>query len=123
VVWQIAPITFEKAISGAKEDIRPVIAYVAENRAQDDIVYIFNKQTRSFIITPPYQIGTPYMPFWIPSVSHNPMGIPIEGDTMQQDEIPSYALVEALNDKNQPVYHYLFTYKTPVMGGVSSPPL
>lgn len=43
VVWQIAPITYEKAISGAKEDIRPVIAYVVENRLQDDIVYIFHR--------------------------------------------------------------------------------
>ena len=43
VVWQIAPITYEKAISGRGEDIRSVIKYVAENRMQDDIVYIFDK--------------------------------------------------------------------------------
>ena len=43
VVWLIAPVTYEKAISGAKEDIRPVIEYVVENRMQDDIVYVFNR--------------------------------------------------------------------------------
>ncbi len=58
-----------------------------------------NKKTGEFLISPTYQIGTEYMPFWVPSVSHNPMGLPIEGDTMQQDEIPSYAMVEAVNDK------------------------
>jgi len=43
VVWQVAPVTYEKAISGARENIRPVIEYVAENRIQDDIVYIFHR--------------------------------------------------------------------------------
>lgn len=43
VVWQIAPITYEKAVSGARGDIRPVIQYVAENRLPNDIVYIFNR--------------------------------------------------------------------------------
>ncbi|MBN1453445.1 MAG: glycosyltransferase family 39 protein [Anaerolineales bacterium] len=43
VVWQIAPVTYEKAISGARENIRPVFAYVAENRTQADIVYIFHR--------------------------------------------------------------------------------
>jgi len=42
VVWQIAPTTYEKAISGAGENIRPVLAYVAENRMPDDIVYVFH---------------------------------------------------------------------------------
>jgi hypothetical protein len=41
VVWQIAPITYEKAISGGREDIRPVIQYVAENRQPEDIIYVF----------------------------------------------------------------------------------
>jgi len=58
-----------------------------------------DKKTGEFIITPVYQIGTKYMPWWVPSVSHNPMGLPIEGDTMMQDEVPSYAMVEAVNDK------------------------
>lgn len=58
-----------------------------------------DKSTGEFIINPVYQLGTPYTPWWVPSVSHNPMGLPIEGDTMQQDEIPSYAMVEAVNDK------------------------
>lgn len=43
VAWQVAPVTYEKAISGAGENIRPVIEYVAKNRMQDDIVYIFYK--------------------------------------------------------------------------------
>ena len=43
VVWQIVPTTYEKAVSGSIEDIRPVIEYVAENRWPDDIVYIFHK--------------------------------------------------------------------------------
>ncbi len=58
-----------------------------------------DKKTGEFLINPVYQLGTKYMPWWVPSVSHNPMGLPIEGDTMQQDEIPSYAMVEAINDK------------------------
>lgn len=48
VVWQIAPITYEKAISGAKEDIRHVIEYVAENRQPGDIVYIFHRTDSAF---------------------------------------------------------------------------
>jgi hypothetical protein len=43
VAWQVAPVTYEKAISGARENIRPVLEYVAKNRMQDDIVYIFYK--------------------------------------------------------------------------------
>jgi len=43
VAWQIVPVTYEKAVSGEREDIRPVIEYVAENRMPDDIVYIFHK--------------------------------------------------------------------------------
>ncbi|MHA1276954.1 MAG: transketolase C-terminal domain-containing protein [Candidatus Helarchaeota archaeon] len=58
-----------------------------------------DKKTGEFLINPVYQLGTNYMPWWVPSVSHNPMGLPIEGDTMQQDEIPSYNMVEAVNDK------------------------
>jgi len=58
-----------------------------------------DKKTGEFIIPPVFQLGTKMMPWWVPSVSHNPMGLPIEGDTMQQDEIPSYAMVEAVNDK------------------------
>lgn len=58
-----------------------------------------DKKTGEFIIPPTFQLGTPMMPWWVPSVSHNPMGLPIEGDTMQEDEIPSYAMVEAVNDK------------------------
>jgi hypothetical protein len=54
VVWQIAPITYEKALSGAKEDIRPVLKYVAENRAQDDIVYIFHKTEPVFQYYAPF---------------------------------------------------------------------
>jgi 2-oxoglutarate ferredoxin oxidoreductase subunit alpha len=73
---------------------------IAEGNPQTYIPFTRkDKKTGEFIITPTYQLGTVYMPFWVPSVSHNPMGLPIEGDTMQQDEIPSYALVEALNDK------------------------
>jgi hypothetical protein len=54
VAWQIVPITYEKAISGAKEDIRPVIEYVAENRLQDDIVYVFHRTD------PVYQYYAPF---------------------------------------------------------------
>ena len=43
VVWQIAPITYEKAISPVTEDIRLVFEYVAANRLPDDIVYIFDR--------------------------------------------------------------------------------
>jgi hypothetical protein len=41
VIWQVVPSTYEKAISGQKDDIRPVLAYVAKNRLPDDIVYVF----------------------------------------------------------------------------------
>lgn len=54
VVWQIVPVTYEKAISGAKEDIRPVIEYVAENRVQDDIVYVFHKTDSVFHYYAPF---------------------------------------------------------------------
>ena len=54
VVWQIVPITYEKAISGAKEDIRPVIEYVAENRLQDDIVYVFHRTDPVFQYYAPF---------------------------------------------------------------------
>ena len=43
VAWQIVPVTYEKAVSGAVENIRPVLQYVAENRMPDDVVYIFYK--------------------------------------------------------------------------------
>jgi len=54
VVWQIVPITYEKAISGGKVDIRPVIEYMAENRLQDDIVYVFHRTD------PVYQYYAPF---------------------------------------------------------------
>ena len=54
VIWQIVPITYEKAISGAKEDIRPVFAYVAENKLQDDVVYVFHRTD------PVYQYYAPF---------------------------------------------------------------
>jgi len=54
VVWQIVPITYEKAISGAKEDIRPVLEYVAENRAQDDIIYVFHRTDPVFQYYAPF---------------------------------------------------------------------
>ena len=41
VIWQIVPTTFYQATTGRKVDIRPVIQYVAENRMEDDIVYVF----------------------------------------------------------------------------------
>jgi hypothetical protein len=59
VIWQIAPITYTKAISGAKEDIRPVLEYVAENRMQDDIVYVFHKTDPVFqYYAPNYGLDT-----------------------------------------------------------------
>jgi hypothetical protein len=59
VIWQIAPITYEKATSGAKEDIRPVLEYVAENRMQDDIVYVFHKTDPVFqYYAPNYGLNT-----------------------------------------------------------------
>ncbi|MFX1296810.1 MAG: 2-oxoacid:acceptor oxidoreductase subunit alpha [Promethearchaeota archaeon] len=58
-----------------------------------------NTKTGEFIIPHMFQLGTEFMPWWIPSVTHTPRGLPVEGDTMQQDEIPSYAMVEAVNDK------------------------
>lgn len=54
VAWQIVPITYERAISSAKEDIRPVIEYVAENRAQDDIVYVFHRTDPVFHYYAPF---------------------------------------------------------------------
>jgi hypothetical protein len=41
VLWQIVPITFEKAVSEEKTDIRPVMEYIAENRLPDDVLYVF----------------------------------------------------------------------------------
>jgi hypothetical protein len=54
VIWQIAPLTYEKAISSAKEDIRPVLAYVAENRLPDDIVYVFHRTDPVFKYYAPF---------------------------------------------------------------------
>ncbi len=54
VIWQIVPVTYEKAISGAKDDIRPVLAYVAENRQPDDILYIFNRTDPVFQYYAPF---------------------------------------------------------------------
>jgi len=54
VVWQIAPVTYEKAVSGAKEDIRPVLAYIAENRLPDDIVYVFPRTDPVFHYYAPF---------------------------------------------------------------------
>jgi hypothetical protein len=54
VVWQIAPITYEKATSGSREDIRPVIQYVAEQRQPEDILYVFH------LTVPVYQYYAPF---------------------------------------------------------------
>jgi hypothetical protein len=54
VIWQVVPNTYEKAISGQKDDIRPVLAYVAENRLPDDIVYVFYKTDPAFHYYAPF---------------------------------------------------------------------
>jgi hypothetical protein len=54
VLWQIAPTTYEKAVSGAKEDIRPVMEYIAENRLPDDIVYVFPRTDPVFHYYAPF---------------------------------------------------------------------
>jgi hypothetical protein len=54
VIWQIAPITYEKAVSGAKQDIHPVFAYIAENRMQDDILYVFPRTDSVFHYYAPF---------------------------------------------------------------------
>jgi hypothetical protein len=54
VVWQIAPITYEKAVSGERENIRPVLEYVAEHRMPNDIVYVFDKTDPVFQYYAPF---------------------------------------------------------------------
>ncbi len=54
VVWQIAPTTYEKALSGAREDIRPVLEYVSENRLPDDILYVFHSTDPAFHYYAPF---------------------------------------------------------------------
>lgn len=48
VIWQIAPIAYEKVVLGEKADIRPVLAYIAENRMQTDILYVFSRSESVF---------------------------------------------------------------------------
>ena len=54
VVWQIAPVTYEKAISGAKDDIRPVLEYVARNRMPGDSLYVFHSTDPVFQYYAPF---------------------------------------------------------------------
>ena len=54
VVWQIAPITYSKAVSGEKEDIRPVLQYIADNRLPGDIVYVFPRTDPVFHYYAPF---------------------------------------------------------------------
>ena len=54
VIWQIAPITYEKVVSGDREDIRPVLAYVAENSQPGDILYVFHRTETVFKYYAPF---------------------------------------------------------------------
>ena len=54
VIWQVVPNTYEKAVSGQKDDIRPVLAYVAKNRLPGDIVYVFYKTDPAFHYYAPF---------------------------------------------------------------------
>ncbi|MGB7875206.1 MAG: glycosyltransferase family 39 protein [Anaerolineales bacterium] len=54
VIWQIAPITYDMAIAGRRVDIRPVIEYVAENRMQNDILYVFYRTDSTFQYYAPF---------------------------------------------------------------------
>jgi hypothetical protein len=54
VVWQIAPVTYEKAVSGAREDIRPVMEYIADNRLPGDILYVFPRTDPVFHYYAPF---------------------------------------------------------------------
>ena len=54
VIWQIAPITYEKAVSSYKEDIRPVLKYIAENRKPDDIIYVYRRTASVFTYYAPF---------------------------------------------------------------------
>ena len=54
VIWQVVPNTYEKAISGQKDDIRPVLAYVAKNRLPGDIVYVFYRTNTTFQYYAPF---------------------------------------------------------------------
>ena len=54
VLWQLVPITYEKAISLDREDIRPVLAYIAENRRPDDILYVFPRSDPVFHYYAPF---------------------------------------------------------------------
>ena len=54
IIWQIAPITYEKAISRTKEDIRPVLVYIAENKQPDDILYVFHRTEPTFRYYAPF---------------------------------------------------------------------
>ena len=54
VIWQIVPLTYQMAISGYKDDIRPVIAYVARNRLPDDVVYVFQRTDPAFHYYAPF---------------------------------------------------------------------
>jgi hypothetical protein len=54
VLWQIVPITFEKAVSEEKTDIRPVMEYIAENRLPDDVLYVFPRTDPVFNYYAPF---------------------------------------------------------------------
>jgi len=41
VVWQFAPITYEKVLTGYAGDLRPSIQYLAQNRMPGDAAYVF----------------------------------------------------------------------------------
>lgn len=48
LIWQIVPITYNLSISGSKDDIRPVIEYIAENRSTEETIYVFHKTVPAF---------------------------------------------------------------------------
>ncbi|MHA1143847.1 MAG: transketolase C-terminal domain-containing protein [Candidatus Helarchaeota archaeon] len=59
-----------------------------------------NRKDNSIRIPPAPVLGTPYFPFWVPSVTHVPgSGMAIEGDTMSDDHKKSFAMVDVINNK------------------------
>ena len=71
--------THEKVIIPSKEEMEKKI--VPREKGSPDATQFFTtgkKRYTKFKIPPTPQIGTPYFPRWLPSVTHSEMGIPVE---------------------------------------------
>jgi hypothetical protein len=53
-IWQIVPTTYNMATSGRRVGIRSVMDYIAENKEQDDIIYVFYRTESTFRYYAPF---------------------------------------------------------------------